>query len=142
MTTPAIIVTANAPANAPVVSSRARALADARDFISELERLRETDRGRMAQLRRNAGETLPGNGTAWIYAYLYTAHRKRYAEIHFLVATLFDWNRRPSRPGNFGQTVRQLLASSAEEAVNRRFRILLDAKFDVIRDPFNEIAPW
>jgi hypothetical protein len=71
------------------MSWRERALTDARDFVAELQKLRETDRGRMAQLRRNAGETLPGRGTAWFYGHLYPPRRQRYSEIHFLVATLF-----------------------------------------------------
>jgi CRISPR system Cascade subunit CasB len=127
---------------APVPSWRDRALADARDFVLALEKLRETDRGRTAQLRRNAGETLPGRGTAWFYRYLFSPRRKRYAELHFLVATLFDWNRKAMAPGDLGHAVRRAVSPTNEEALRRRFRILLDSVFDRLHDPLNETAPW
>jgi CRISPR system Cascade subunit CasB len=116
---------------------------DAGKFVAELADLRKKDRGRMAELRRNAGETLPGRGTSWFYAYLYSPHRQRYGEIYFLVATLFDLNRRGLRhPGDFGLILRQAVSSASEEGMKRRFRILLDATFDRIYDPFNEAVSW
>jgi CRISPR system Cascade subunit CasB len=118
------------------------ALEDARKFVAELQALRERDRGRMAELRRNAGDTLPGHGTAWFYGYLYSQRRQRYAEIHFLVATLFDLNRKRSESGDFGAALRRAASSANEEAMKRRFRILLDTTFDRIHDPLNEIGPW
>jgi CRISPR system Cascade subunit CasB len=123
-------------------SWRDRALADARDFIAELEKLRQTKRGLMAQLRRNAGETLPGHGTAWFYDYLRSSRRQRFAEIHFLVATLFDLNRKRSLSGDFGHAVARARTPTNDESLKRRFRILLDAVFDTIFDPLNEGAPW
>jgi CRISPR system Cascade subunit CasB len=125
-----------------VASWRERALADARNFISELETLRQADRGRMAQLRRNAGEPLPGRGTSWFYRYLAPPQRQRNGEIHFLVATLFDLNRKHSIVGDFGRAVRQAASTTSEESMQRRFRILLDADFDTISDPLNENAHW
>jgi CRISPR system Cascade subunit CasB len=110
--------------------------------VAELEELRERDRGRIAQLRRNAGETLPGRGTAWVYGYLYAPRRQRYAEIYFLVATLFDLNRKRFLLGDFGRTMRRMVTGTSEESLKRRFRILLDATFDRIHDPLNESAPW
>jgi len=123
-------------------SWRERALTDARDFVGELGKLREAARGRMAELRRNAGETLPGRKTAWFYGFLHSARRKRYAEIHFLVATLFDLNRKLSISGNFGNAVRRAVTPTNEESLKRRFRILLDARFDNIYDPLNERDSW
>ncbi len=133
----------------PPSSWRDRALADSRDFVEELKELREKDRGRMAELRRNAGEKLPGRGTSWFYRYLYRLERQRYAEIHFLVATLFDLNRKDSDHGDFGQTLQALALKmhsndKPEEAKRRfrRFHILVDSEFDSIYDPLNSKVPW
>jgi CRISPR system Cascade subunit CasB len=142
MTNPATADAKTEPQKTPAPSWRERALADARKFVADLGKIREASRGRMAELRRNAGETLPGRNTAWFYGFLYSSRRKRFAEIHFLVATLFDCNRKPTMPGNFGRAARRAVTATNEESLKRRFRILLDARFDDIHDPLNEQNPW
>jgi len=141
MSEPALPQTA-AAAEGDTPRKSSRALEDAHKFVAELDELRDRDRGRMAELRRNAGETLPGHGTAWFYGYLYSRHRQRYAEIYFLVATLFDLNRKPRESGDFGFILRRAGSTANQEAMKRRFRILLDAVFERIFDPLNEMTPW
>ena len=110
-------------------------LQDARKFVSELETLRDEDRGAFAALRRNAGQTLDSaRGAAWIYGRLYSTTRRTHDEKYFLVATLFDLNRRRPIGGDMGATMRLLAQNAGEEAVKRRFGILLDADFDRIYD--------
>lgn len=113
-----------------------RVLDDGRTFVGELETLRERDRGAMAALRRNAGETLEdARGVAWMHGRLYRELRRKNDEMYFLVATLFDWNRKRSiGGGDVGVTMRLLAQEAGEEAIERRFLALLDAEFDDIHD--------
>jgi CRISPR system Cascade subunit CasB len=149
MTNPATSANSAEPNITSASSWRERAHADALEFVKELQILRETDRGRMAELRRNAGETLPGRSTSWFYRYLYPAQRQRNAEIYFLVATLFDLNRKHAVPGDLGKALQVLAqkmrpSDKPEEARKRfrRFHVLLDSEFDTSYDPLNEKMPW
>jgi len=107
---------------------------DALQFMGDLETLRDRDRGALAALRRNAGATLENaRGVAWIHGRLQGV-RRAYDEKYFLVATLFDWNRKRPSSGDFGTTMRMLADKAGAEAVERRFLVLLDAAFDPLFD--------
>lgn len=120
---------------------------DAVAFESRLSRL---TRGQLAQLKRNAGQPLPGRGVAWFYGLLdhNLQYRSHHDEVCFLVATLYDLNRVQTEKGNryFGSIGNSLfrlrqqklssspargLESDADiaKAVDRRFQILLDSDF-------------
>lgn len=110
------------------------ALDDAHVFVAALNRLRDERRGRLAQLKRNVGEPLPGRGTAWFYGLLYEGNsgwRLRHGDEYFLIATLFDLNRFDAGPlPNLGATLRRAVQSGANESSTaRRLQILLDADF-------------
>lgn len=102
---------------------------DATQFIDELGRL---DRGRLAALRRNVGNTLgEARGVPWIHYLLRT--RRKYEERYFLVATLFDLNRRKASEEDLGMTLEKIRAKSSD-SFERRFKILLDAQFGLAID--------
>lgn len=126
----------------PWQQQRDAELADARQFITKLKELRKNDRGRMAALRRNAGEPLTGRGTAWFYSLL-PQNRKKYREVYFLVATLFDLNRIDGTSRDFGSTMFRLATAMQKSAKDfRRFHILLDAEFDTVYDREDSDEPW
>ncbi len=124
-----------APPSQTTSKSVGAALQDARDFEAQLA---ELTRGQMAQLKRNVGQPLPGRGTAWFYSLLYqgdVGRRQSNAEIYFLVATFYDFNRlttpRGDRAwGSLGRSMRLAADETASESVKRRFQILLDADYD------------
>ena len=122
------------------------AIADAREFINELGEIRKNDRGRMSELKRNAGDLLPGNGTSWFYSLIRSDRRRRHREIYFLIATLFDFNRHEGRKivkGDFGKALLQLANNMKQLPKDfRRFHILLDADFERIYDADDEAFPW
>lgn len=126
----------------PWQRDRDEELADARHFVAKLKELQRNDRGRMAALRRNAGDMLSGRGTAWFYSLL-PRNRNRYREVYFLVATLFDLNRIDGGFGDLGNIMRRL-ATSMQKSTNefRRFHILLDAEFDTVYDREDLLEPW
>jgi CRISPR system Cascade subunit CasB len=110
-------------------------IGDAQRFVDELEKLRDDDRGAFAALRRNAGQTLDeARGASWMHGRLYSDTRRKHDEKYFLVATLFDLNRRRRIGGDMGATMHLLAQNAGEEAIKRRFGILLDADFDRIYD--------
>lgn len=124
-------------------SQRDRILAAAGAFLGELREIQAHDRGRMAALKRNAGEMLFGRGTSWFYSLLTTPEQRKYREVFYLIATLFDFNRLPGRRGSFGATLRSLAqAMNREPSKFRRFHILLDAEFDRVHDPDLVESPW
>lgn len=110
------------------------ALQDARAFEAQLA---ELTRGQLAALKRNAGQELPGRGTAWFYGLLYGGNaglRLHNAETYFLIATLYDHNRLTTsrgdrRWGSMGRSMRLAADSSGSQSVKRRFQILLDADY-------------
>ncbi len=114
-------------------------LEDARDFVQTLAGWRQSNRGRLAQLKRNVGEPFPGRGVAWFYSVLYAGNSKRrlfYADQHFLIATLFDLNRFAPDFGaansrNLGASMRLAVERGANpDSTGRRLQILLDADFE------------
>ncbi len=110
-------------------------LQDAREFETQLAQL---SRGQLAQLKRNVGQPLPGRGVAWFYGLLYrgdVGRRQNNAEIYFLVATLYDFNRLTTPRGDrwwgsLGRSMRLAADKSGSDSVKRRFQILLDADLD------------
>jgi len=136
------------PATAPSTprslwqQQRDEELADARRFIAQLEDLQKNDRGRMAALRRNAGDLLIGRGTAWFYSLL-PRNRKKYREVYFLIATLFDFNRIRGVSGNFGGAVLRLATATGKLPKEfRRFHILIDAEFEQVYDRDDPEEAW
>ena len=100
----------------------------AREFIA---RVRGLDRGELAALKRNAGNTLgEARGVPWFYRLL-DEDGRRNPEIPFLVATLLGLNKH-SASGDFGQSMHLLSFQHGAEAVDRRFRILLDSEFELV----------
>ena len=106
--------------------------------FTEAVRAWQTDqKGRLAILRRNAGEPIAGaHGVSWIYSLLNRFERLG-DEPLFLTATLLAFDRpylegRGSFTGSFGRTMAVLKAQpgASEESLERRFAILLDADFD------------
>ena len=136
------------PATAPSTprsswqQQRDEEVADAGKFIAQLEDLQKNERGQMAALRRNAGEMLTGRGTAWFYSLL-PRNRKKYREVYFLTATLFDFNRIRGVSGNFGSAVLRLATATGKLPKEfRRFHILIDAEFEQVYDRDDPDEPW
>lgn len=131
--------TASPPAKQP------SPLEDAQHFVATLARWRDdskgpSQRGKLAQLKRNVGENLPGRNVLWFYEVLYQGDVKlriRRQNEYFLLATLFDLNRF-SGPGgqvpneNLGGTLRRAIQqrNANAESVRRRLQILLDADIE------------
>lgn len=124
---------------ATAASKTSPQLDDARDFVQTLAGWRDSNRGRLAQLKRNVGEPLPGRGVSWFYSVLYAGNAKRrlsYPDQHFLIATLFDLNRSTpdfgaSNARSVGASMRLAVNAGAnEESTGRRLQILLDADFE------------
>lgn len=95
------------------------------------------EKGRLAVLRRNAGEPLAeARGISWIYGLLNRFERLG-DEPMFLTATLLAFDRHflqdsGAFKGSFGRTMAALKSQpgASEESLERRFAILLDADFD------------
>jgi CRISPR type I-E-associated protein CasB/Cse2 len=121
------------------------ALQDARNFADQLAALSP---GQRAQLKRNVGQGLPGRGVAWFYNLLYqgddVGRRLNNAEIYFLVATLYSFNRVTTARDDqhwgttLGRSMQLAARESGSESVKRRFQILLDADFE--GGPTSELA--
>ena len=108
---------------------------DARAFIALLKNPQVVDKGQLSALKRNVGEVLPGRGVAWFPHLLRSGAARRYPELFFLVATLYDLNRAAPVPGDLGKALRKLDDLSGGNGVGRRFHLLLDADFDWIAEP-------
>jgi CRISPR system Cascade subunit CasB len=117
-------------------------LADARQFIEQLKEIQSHDRGRMAALRRSAGEPMGERGTLWFRS-LVPRNRWRHREVYFLIATLFDFNRIKGASGDFGAALLRV-ATAMKKKPNefRRFHILIDAEFEVVFDRDDPNEPW
>ncbi len=114
----------------------------ARDFVDAVRQWHETDKGRLAALRRCAGDTIAGaldggRGIAWFFGLLDRFGRTFGDENAFLVATLLAFDRRTldgglAAVGSFGRTMAALKAKpdTSDDGIDRRFGILLDADFD------------
>ena len=108
-----------------------------RAFTEAVRAWNGEEKGRLAALRRSAGEPLAGaRGVSWIYSLLNRFERLG-DEPLFLTATLLAFDRpylegRGAFAGSFGRTMAALKAQpgTSEESLERRFAILLDADFD------------
>lgn len=101
----------------------------AREFVEEVQKLKEKDRGRFASLKRNAGNTLTESRNAvWFYGLLNRFAGERDPEIYFLVATLIPLNKETLR-GDFGESLRRLEKETGAPTLEKRFGVLLDADF-------------
>lgn len=99
-------------------------------FIANLAGL---NRGSLANLRRNAGNTLAEarNAVGLFYHLLPPGVPEREEEIYFLVATLYGLNKH-KMSDNFGATMRTVKIKTGQDGIDRRMAILLDSEFDLI----------
>ncbi len=110
----------------------------AQAFVSIVRGWDETQKGRLAVLRRNAGEPLKdARGVTWVYDLLNDFGRIYGDEILFLTATLISLDRpflkkERSFTGSLGHTMARMKAvpGANVESLERRFAILLDADYD------------
>lgn len=118
--------------NEPRVSTDRAEVAS--EFVQRLKELKERDRGGMAILRRNAGETLSTSrgAAAVFYRLLPPGVAQVQEEVFFLVATLYALNDR-THTGNFGQTMRDVKERSGRDSIDLRMKVLLDSTFDRIQ---------
>lgn len=106
-------------------------------FVNQLHKLKETDKGAMAKLKRNAGNTLAeSRGVHAIFFRLLPHGVYRGNEpYYFLVATLFPLAS-PATKGSLGNAMKMARKANktGENGYNRRMEILLDS--DVEQLPF------
>lgn len=105
-----------------------------------LDVVRRLDKGQLAQLKRNAGNSLSeSHGTAWFYKLLnsFNVRQNNYDEnLHFLAASLMAMDKKAidgspsSFNGCFGNTFSEVRSLSDSASLDRRFGLLIDAKFD------------
>lgn len=117
-----------------------RSLSAAETFV---QRLQSLDRGGLAMLRRNAGNTIAESREVigLFYRLLpFEIAGSRSEEIYFMVATLYALNGFPSS-GDFGATLRRVklergtgtqAGDTAESGLDTRMSILLDSDFEQI----------
>lgn len=128
------------PIETTVITSEAQKdnLTHERDFVTELAK---QDKGCLAILRRNAGNSLAeARGTAWFHGLLGRFSNQWNDEAYFMIATLFASDKdaidgKNKFKGNFGATLRALRNKNANSPsdpspLDRRFNTLLDADFD------------
>jgi CRISPR system Cascade subunit CasB len=99
-----------------------------------LSRLRELDRGEIAILKRNAGNTIAeSRGTYKIFYRIFPPwiSNSRNEEVFFLIATLYGLNDYAIK-GDFGTTMRWVKAKSPTDSLDHRISVLLDSDFDLI----------
>lgn len=123
-----------------------------RKFLSEIQKLYENDRGRIATLKRNSGNTLTGSrGLNWFYYYLmryYPEVNDKRSNLCLLVASLMTFDRNTMRTGlpkdnqcDFGAFLAALRSPEELKAwhktsrpgqtpLERRLVALLDSTFD------------
>ena len=107
-------------------------------FVGIVRGWDETQKGRLAVLRRNAGEPLAdARGVMWIYDLLNRFSSVYGYETLFLTATLIALDRpflkkERSFTGSLGRTMAVMKAAPGAnvESLERRFAILLDADYD------------
>ena len=107
-------------------------------FVGIVRGWEETQKGRLAILRRNAGEPLKdARGVTWIYDLLNSFGGVYGDETLFLTATLIALDRpflkkERSFTGSLGRTMAVMKAAPGAnvESMERRFAILLDADYD------------
>ena len=124
-------LTEDQPAVQPVRPTRSQA------FVENIRRLKQTDIGKLAALRRNAGHTLTeARGTNWFYSTLDRFSISRHEEeVFYLVATLLAGDKAAMHgqthfSGDLGVSMRMLRnLNPSSDAAERRFGLLLDSDF-------------
>ncbi|CAJ36457.1 type I-E CRISPR-associated protein Cse2/CasB [Methanocella arvoryzae] len=104
------------------------------EFLANLAKMAESDRGGMAILKRNAGNTIAESRGAMktFYSLLpYGISDSPYEEIYFLIATLYGHNKYRFT-GDFGQTMKLVRESSNSESIDQRVSTLLDSEFNIV----------
>ena len=104
------------------------------EFLENLKKTAESDRGDLAILTRNAGNTIAesrGAMKAYYNLLPYGIADSPNEEIYFLVATLYGHNKYHFT-GNFGQTMKRVKESANSESIDHRVATLLDSEFDFI----------
>lgn len=100
-----------------------------------VQRVEQSDGGRLAALRRGCGERDPVEGRcAWLLSLIGGAASEPVA---FLAASLLAQYSTASiragghrGPGDFGTTWKRAISGSGSKSIERRFHVLLDAEFD------------
>lgn len=135
-----MIVVANPGPDSSHAAPEAHVSPTAKLFV---QRLKSLDRGELAMLRRNAGNSIAESREAIGLFYRLLPPEvvgSRNEEVYFLVATLYGLNGLPFN-GDFGATMRQVklvregLGSAGEDGssgLDRRMSILLDSDFELI----------
>ncbi len=101
------------------------------EFVLKLSAL---DRGDLAILKRNTGNTIGESRGAikTFYRILPMELAGKYnEEIYFMVATLYGLNKYKFS-GDFGLTMRLVKNKSGSDSVDKRMTILLDSDFDMV----------
>lgn len=102
--------------------------------VQFVQALAELDRGDLAALRRNAGESIAtSRGVAGLFYRIAPegVPGSRDEEIYFLVATLYGLNKY-KHTGDFGTTMARVRDAKGSGSIDRRMAILLDSEFDLI----------
>lgn len=100
-----------------------------------VQTLAELERGDLARLRRNAGETIgSARGVAGLFYKMLPdgVAGGRDEEIFFLVATLYGLNFKYHHSGDFGTTMARIKEESRSANIDRRMAILLDSEFGLV----------
>ncbi|MCD1294792.1 type I-E CRISPR-associated protein Cse2/CasB [Methanocella sp. CWC-04] len=99
-----------------------------------LQRLSSVDRGDLAVLKRNAGNTIAesrGAMKAFYNILPYGIADSPNEEVFFIVATLYGHNKYHF-DGDFGLTMKRLKERAGSESIDSRMAALLDSEFDIV----------
>jgi CRISPR system Cascade subunit CasB len=106
-------------------------------FINRLQELAEKqERGALAALRRGLGQP-PGTVVEmyrYVEPFLPQARSRAQEAAYYLVAALFALHPKSTGAGNFGTHMAQTRSESGEDALERRFTVLLSAHPDDLPD--------
>jgi len=104
------------------------------DFVKAINLWRESDKGKIAILRRNVDNNqADARGVTWFYGTLARFKGLAPEETLFLAATLLAFDKKASSSigfGNLGSSLKLLKDKKSGEGLDRRFGILLDCDFD------------
>ncbi|MBV9852112.1 MAG: type I-E CRISPR-associated protein Cse2/CasB [Armatimonadetes bacterium] len=102
-----------------------------------LEDVKALDPGQLAALRRNAGATLAdSHGVLWMYRLLQRHAYERDFDIYFFTATLLALDKTALKAkafadgGDLGWSLAKFTQKFSPKALERRFSVLLDSRFD------------
>ena len=106
-------------------------------FIDYLQKLAEKqERGALADLRRGLGQP-PGTAAAmfrYVEPFLPQIRSRVQESAYYLVASLFAINPNSTTTGNLGAHMAQIRTKRSEDALERRFSVLLAAHSDDLPD--------